>query len=69
MHDGSLATLEEVIDHYDRGGRGHESTDPNIRKLDLTAAEKRDLAAFLNALTDETFLGDPKLSRSRQPQP
>ena len=62
MHDGSLATLEQVIDHYDRGGRGHESTDANIRKLNLTAGEKRDLPAFLNALTDETFLSDPKLT-------
>lgn len=65
MHDGSLATLEQVIDHYDRGGGGHESTDANIRKLHLTPAEKRDLRAFLNALTDETFLADPKLT----PQP
>jgi cytochrome c peroxidase len=62
MHDGSLATLEEVIEHYDRGGRGHESTDANIRPLHLGPGEKRDLLAFLQALTDETFLNDPKLT-------
>jgi cytochrome c peroxidase len=67
MHDGSLATLQEVIDHYDRGGSGHESTDANIRKLRLTPGEKRDLLEFLEALTDETFLGDPKLSLAPAP--
>jgi cytochrome c peroxidase len=67
MHDGSLATLEEVIDHYDRGGLGHESTDANIHPLRLTPGEKRDLLAFLRALTDETFLADPKLSLAPAP--
>ena len=62
MHDGSLATLQAVIDHYDRGGGGHSSTDANIRKLNLTDGEKRDLLAFLQALTDEGFLTDPKLT-------
>lgn len=61
MHDGSLATLEEVIDQYDRGGRGDASTDPQIHPLHLTADEKADLATFLRALSDETFLTDPRL--------
>jgi cytochrome c peroxidase len=61
MHDGALATLEAVIDQYDSGGRGHESTDVVIRPLHLTDAEKRDLAAFLRALTDDAFLTDPRL--------
>jgi cytochrome c peroxidase len=61
MHDGSLATLEEVIDHYDRGGRGHPNTDPTIRPLHLSTDEKADLAAFLRALTDEEFLHDSRL--------
>jgi cytochrome c peroxidase len=61
MHDGSLTTLEEVIEQYDRGGRGHPNTDPTIRPLGLTAAEKADLLAFLRALTDEGFLTDPRL--------
>ena len=40
MHDGSLATLEQVIDHYDRGGSGHESTDANIHALNLDASRE-----------------------------
>jgi cytochrome c peroxidase len=58
MHDGSLATLEEVVDHYARGGRGHESTDPNVHPLPLTEEDRRDLVAFLRALTDDEFLRD-----------
>ncbi|WP_437725809.1 cytochrome-c peroxidase [Sorangium sp. So ce861] len=60
MHDGSLATLEEVIDHYDRGGLGHVSTDPQIEELGLSPDEKADLAAFLRSLTDPAFLDDPR---------
>jgi cytochrome c peroxidase len=60
MHDGSVATLEELVDQYARGGRGHESTDPLIHHLELTAEEKADLVAFLHALTDDTFLRDPR---------
>ena len=60
MHDGSLATLEEVIDQYDRGGRGDPSTDPQITPLSLAPDEKADLLAFLKALTDERFLVDAR---------
>jgi cytochrome c peroxidase len=60
MHDGTLPTLEAVIDQYDRGGRGDPSTDPQIAPLHLTAEEKADLLAFLRALTDESFLRDPR---------
>ncbi|WP_437626683.1 cytochrome-c peroxidase [Sorangium sp. So ce1151] len=60
MHDGSLATLEEVVDHYDRGGLGHFSTDPQIDELGLSPDEKADLAAFLRSLTDRAFLADPR---------
>jgi cytochrome c peroxidase len=62
MHDGSLATLSEVIDAYAAGGRGHPSTDPTIQPLDLNDADKADLLAFLESLTDETFLSDPAFS-------
>lgn len=51
MHDGSLTTLEEVIDLYDRGGIARPSRSPSIRPLGLTEAEKRDLIAFLKTLT------------------
>jgi cytochrome c peroxidase len=50
MHDGSLATLEEVIDFYDAGGGPNPALDPKIRPLNLTQKEKAALLAFLEAL-------------------
>jgi cytochrome c peroxidase len=50
MHDGRHWTLEEVIDHYDRGGDGTRNQDPRIKPLNLTDREKQDLKAFLSAL-------------------
>jgi cytochrome c peroxidase len=50
MHDGSLATLEHVIDYYDRGGNENPTLDPEVRRLNLSAAEKRDLLEFLRCL-------------------
>jgi cytochrome c peroxidase len=72
MHDGSIATLDEVIDHYVSGGRviasganagdGRSSPlkDPLIRGFDLPDDERVALLAFLESLTDETFLTDPR---------
>lgn len=60
MHDGSLTTLEDVVEHYDRGGTGHSTTDPQIQPLALSPDDKADLLAFLRSLTDETFLVDPR---------
>jgi cytochrome c peroxidase len=51
MHDGSLKTLEEVIDYYDRGGRANPHLDANMQPLRLSDDEKRDLLAFLQSLT------------------
>jgi cytochrome c peroxidase len=51
MHDGSLATLDEVIDYYDRGGNANPALDPELRRLQLTSTEKRSLAAFLRSLS------------------
>lgn len=51
MHDGSLATLEDVVDFYSRGGDVTTGVDPEIRPLALTPAEKADLVAFLRALS------------------
>ena len=51
MHDGSIASLEEVLEFYDRGGRPNPHLDPLFRPLNLTAPEKADLVAFLQALT------------------
>ncbi len=74
MHDGSIATLDEVIAHYEAGGRtilegpnaGVGSKNPNksefINGFELTAEERRDLLAFLHSLTDSTFIKDPRFS-------
>lgn len=53
MHDGSMATLEQVIDHFASGGLPHANLDPEMQSFVLTAQEKQDLIAFLGALTDE----------------
>ena len=72
MHDGSLASLSEVIDFYAAGGRnittgefqgdGRENLLKSqfIKGFILTTEEKSDLIAFLKTLTDQTFLSDPK---------
>jgi cytochrome c peroxidase len=51
MHDGSIATLEDVVEHYDRGGVDRPSRSDLIGPLGLEAEEKSDLVAFLKALT------------------
>ena len=51
MHDGSIATLEEVVDYYDRGGIDNPLKDPRVKPLQLSAGEKRALVAFLKSLT------------------
>ena len=53
MHDGSLATLEEVVDYYMQGGEPNSWLDPKISRLELTEHERADLIAFLEALTGE----------------
>jgi cytochrome c peroxidase len=57
MHDGSLATLDDVIEFYSKGGRPNPNLDEKIRPLDLTANEKLALAAFLRTLTGRTHEG------------
>ena len=51
MHDGSIATLEEVVDFYDRGGNDNPFRDRELRPLRLTEEEKRALVAFLRSLS------------------
>jgi cytochrome c peroxidase len=53
MHDGSIATLEDVVDHYDTGGEAHPNKSGLIQPLNLTSQEKEDIVNFLKALTDE----------------
>lgn len=63
MHDGSLATLDEVIDHYAAGGRlDHPNKSPILRRFTLTEGDRRDLVEFLKSLTDEELLHDPRWS-------
>lgn len=56
MHNGSLQTLGEVIDHYASGGKRHPSKSPLIKGFKITESEKEALIAFLSTLTDEQFL-------------
>jgi cytochrome c peroxidase len=50
MHDGTLKTLEEVVEFYDRGGGANPNLDPVLQTLGLTREERSDLVAFLRAL-------------------
>lgn len=73
-HDGSVATLDAVIDHYAAGGRvirsglqagdGRASPlkDPRISGFSITLEERRDLISFLESLTDPGFIRDPRFS-------
>jgi cytochrome c peroxidase len=58
MHDGSLRTLEDVVDFYDRGGHINPHLDHEVRPLALSSDDKRDLVAFLRALTGSVTEGD-----------
>jgi len=62
MHDGSMKTLAEVVELYDRGGEANKWLDPKVVKLGLSAEEKADLVAFLESLEgDWTPVSPPKL--------
>lgn len=56
MHDGSVRTLEEVIDHYDSGGKPFVNKSSILKPLSLTKQEKEDLISFLRTLTDYRFI-------------
>lgn len=74
MHDGSLVTLNDVIDFYSAGGRvltddpragdgrAHPAKNPFIKGFTLTVQERQDLLDFLASLTDERFLTDPRFA-------
>lgn len=80
MHDGSMATLEDVLDFYAAGGRnitsgpyaGDGRAHPNksdlIASIDLSQQDKADLVAFLKTLTDHEFLTNPKFSNPFPPR-
>lgn len=56
MFDGSLATLDDVLNHYRNGGLGHPNQAEEITPIPLTESEMEDLKAFLLSLTDSTFI-------------
>lgn len=53
MHDGSLLTLEEVIDYYDKGGIPNKNLHPLMKPLNLSEADKKALVSFLKSLNGE----------------
>ncbi|MFI8604202.1 cytochrome-c peroxidase [Cellulophaga baltica] len=66
MHDGRFETLEEVVEHYNSGVQDNPNLDNrltqgnNVRRLNLSEADKQALVDFLNTLTDDTFINDEK---------
>jgi cytochrome c peroxidase len=64
MHDGSVRTLEDVLDHYAAGGRAHENPnkDSLVHGFTLSKDERADMVAFLETLTDEELLHDKRFS-------
>ena len=64
MHDGSVATLEEVVEWYDKGGHPNPHLSAKIRPLKLSSQEKADLVEFMKACTGPT----PTVEVSRLPE-
>ncbi len=56
MHNSLFHSLEEVIEHYNKGGENHPMKDPRVQSLNLSQNEKSDLLNFLKSLTDTNFL-------------
>lgn len=56
MHDGSLATLRDVVEHYNKGGNPNPNLDFDVKKLNLTETQKNNLVAFLESLTSVKLL-------------
>ena len=68
MHDGSLATIEAVIDYYDQGGIDNPGKDPLIAPLRLSDQEKRNLVAFLCTLTGDNTAALASQARAAVPK-
>lgn len=62
MHDGSLKTLEDVVEYYNKGGDSNKNLDEKMKPLHLTQQEKADLVAFMKALNGEGWqkIQEPK---------
>jgi cytochrome c peroxidase len=66
MHDGSIATLWDVMDHYNKGGEANPFLDGGIEPLALTEKEIDQVVAFLFSLTDSRFSDENKAEFDRQ---
>ncbi len=66
MHDGSMQTLVDVVDHYNRGGEANPFLDGGIEPLALTDGEIDDLVEFLQTLTDKRFADEQGTETARQ---
>jgi len=61
MHNGSIATLEAVLEHYNSGIKQNPSLDPKLKNgIPLTKNEQKAIIAFLNTLTDQNFQKDSR---------
>ncbi|MBC3538351.1 cytochrome-c peroxidase [Rufibacter sediminis] len=69
MHDGRFGTLQQVLEHYDTGVRRSATLDPALDGptpgIQLSQAEKRQLLAFLQSLTDQSFIGNKRFAAPR----
>ena len=59
MHDGSLATLTDVVAFYDQGGGSGESKDPRLSPLGLSTSQQNDLVSFLESLAGDAVTEEP----------
>ncbi|HLY37449.1 MAG TPA: cytochrome c peroxidase [Candidatus Binatia bacterium] len=66
MHDGSMPTLWDVMDHYNKGGVPNPNLDGGMQRLGLTEAEIDDMVAFLATLTSDRFAAFGKHEMARQ---
>jgi cytochrome c peroxidase len=55
MHDGKFQTLEQVLIHYNSGGKSTENKDILMRPLGLSEQDRKDIVEFLRSLTDRKF--------------
>lgn len=69
MHDGRFNTLEDVLNHYAHGVQDNDQLDPrfrntngSVKRIEMTSIERNALVSFLNTLTDQSFITDPKFS-------
>ncbi|NND77009.1 MAG: cytochrome-c peroxidase [Flavobacteriales bacterium] len=63
MHDGSIASIEEVLDHYSEGIRKHENLSSQLKAFHFSKKEKKQLIAFLGTLNDPSFVQDPRFKQ------